>query len=193
MYSREASKFLLSALIQAASGPPPFPRVTPRGEEAQPVTCLTKQTPPGRSQRRPARLCARRGRPRPRPSPPAPARTRRPRPRLSRARRTRPPVLAVAGLAPPLGGHSPSATSVFWTGPKGRVIRPWGPRTAPWTALRFGRKLREARQRRPGPCACWARRALGCAHVAPRCLWCLVLHRLTKQRYLFQNPVTQFL
>lgn len=167
--------------------------MTPRGEEAQPVPCLTKQTPLGRSKRRPARLCARREAGHVPDLPlPAPLTLCRTRPRLSRARRTRPPVLAFTSLTPPSGGHSPSTTSVFWTGPKGRVIRPWGPRTAPWTALRFGRKLREARQRSPGPCACWARRALGCAHVAPRCLWCLVVHRLTKQRYLFQNPVTQF-
>lgn len=133
-------------------------------------------------------------RPCPRPSPPGPRVTLcGTRPWLSRARGLG--LLGWPSPAPLLrytGTDSPSATSVFSTGPQGRVIRPWGPCKALWTARRFGRKLRKATQRRPGPCACWARRALGCAHVARRCLWCLVVHRLTKQRYLFRNPVTQF-
>lgn len=206
---REASKFLFSSLIQAVADPPRSPRVTPRGEGAPPVPCPTKRPPLGRSNRRPPRLCA------PREaatamSPTFPSRPPRDTLRdsalaLPRAR-TWSPGLAFTSPAPPLHGHrqplcyecvfdrpSPSATtSVFSTGPQGRVIRSWGPCKALWTARRFGRKLRKATQRRPGQCACWARRALGCAHVARRCLWCLVVHRLTKQRYLFRNPVTQF-
>lgn len=199
---REASKFLFSFLIQAVADPPRFPRVTPRGEGAQPVPCLTKRPPLGRSNREATTpLCPERGRQGHVPDLPLAA-----------------PALHSAGLGPGsparaglglLGWHSPapllrytgsdspssyecvfdrpSPSSplliVFSTGPKGRVIRPWGPCKALWTALCFRRKLRKA---------CWARRALGCAHVSRCCLWCLVVHRLTKQRYLFRNPVTQF-